>query len=93
MINDKWKIIGNGIVLYFAQVFSFILMSINYRAIAQANYFYTAITDVLIAILTFFIFKKIIDSKTTVSMWIGYTAGSVTGSLFGIYASKLILGN
>jgi hypothetical protein len=87
------KNIKEGFLLFFAQTISFALISLNYRAIAQANYLYTGLTDVFIAMLTFFVVRKIAQTQTTISHWIGYTIGSVLGSFMGIFISKFVLGS
>lgn len=81
-----------GFLLFIAQILSFTFISINYRALAQANYLYAMLSDVLIALLSFFIIKRVALSKSTTSHWLGYTLGSVFGTFIGIFISKLILG-
>lgn len=80
------------IVLFCIQVVSYSLLCINYRAVAQAHYWQSAITDFLIATMSFFVIRKIAKSEDTFHGWAGYALGGVVGSFLGIWLSKLLLG-
>jgi hypothetical protein len=83
----------DGAKLYFAQLILYCIVTINYRAIAQADYLITGISAAGIAIISFFTIK-IISKKTEypAASWTGYILGSICGDLTGIFISKLILG-
>lgn len=67
------------------------ILCINYRAVAQANIATAAITDAMIASLSFFVIRKIAQSNESVIEWAGYTIGSIIGSVIGIYISTYFL--
>lgn len=82
-----------GAILFGAQMLSFAVITINYRAVAQAEYVWSALTDIITAALSYFVIRRIIKSKSSVAQWIGFTIGSATGTVIGIFISKIILGN
>jgi hypothetical protein len=83
----------NGIKLYFAQLTLYCIVTINYRAIAQADYLITALSASGIAIISFFTIKTITKkTEYPFASWIGYILGSVCGDITGIFISKLMLG-
>ena len=85
--------IKDAFILFFAQMLSFAIITINYRAVAQASYLWSALTDVVVAGLSYFVVRRIAKSKDSICQWIGFTLGSATGTVIGIWISKLILGN
>ncbi len=80
-------------ILFAVQIVSYSLLCINYRAIAQADYLHSAVSDFAIASLNFFVIKKIANGTDNLHQWAGYVTGSVVGSFTGIYISKLLLGS
>ena len=90
--NVKESIIEGGKLLM-AQLVLYCIVTINYRAIAQANYPITGISAGIIAFITFFIVKEISKkSKHPIAAWSGFIIGSVLGDFVGIFLSKLMLG-
>jgi hypothetical protein len=81
------------LLMFTIQVVSYSLLCINYRAVAQAHYFWSALSDFAIATLGYFVLKHLATSASTVHQWLGYALGGVVGSLFGIYLSTVILGS
>jgi glycerol uptake facilitator-like aquaporin len=79
-------------VLFVLQVFGYLLITVNYRAVATGHYTLTALSDFAYASLTFFVIRKIAKSEDQLHQWFGYVCGSVVGSLLGIYVSKHFLG-
>ena len=71
---------------------SFGIITINYRAVAQASYVWSVLTDFVVGSLTYFVVKKIAKSKSSKAQWIGFTIGSGVGTAIGIFISKIILG-
>lgn len=85
--------IKDGLILLTAQMLSFAIIAINYRAVAQASYLWSALTDIIVAGLSYFVIKRIAKSKDSVCQWLGFTVGSMIGTIIGIYLSKIILGS
>lgn len=80
--------------LFFAlQFFLFLLMTINYRAVAQARYGWTIATDMLISAAQFWIIRKVGGSAEDVVAWSGFVCGGAAGSATGIYLSKKVFAN
>lgn len=79
-------------ILFITQVISYSLLVINYRAVAQAHYAWSALSDFAIASLSFFVIKKIANSEDSVHLWLGYSLGGVAGSFIGIWLSLVLLG-
>lgn len=75
-----------------AQMLNFTLITVNYIAIAERNYLWTAVSDLVFTSVNFFIIKKIAESKGQVHEWVAYVAGSIAGSMLGIYIATAILG-
>jgi hypothetical protein len=72
------------------QIVSYSLLCINYRAVATTQYHEAAVTDFMIASMSFFVIRKIAKSEDSLHQWIGYAVGSVIGSYLGIYLSVLL---
>jgi hypothetical protein len=72
------------------QIVSYSLLCINYRAVATTHYHEAAITDFMIASMSFFVIRKIARSDDSLHQWLGYAVGSVIGSYLGIYLSVLL---
>ena len=87
------KDIRDAFILFGAQMLSFAIITINYRAVAQASYVWSITTDLVVAGLSYFVVRKIIKSKDSICQWLGFTIGSATGTAIGIFLSKLILGS
>jgi hypothetical protein len=81
-------------ILFFALQFGlYFLMTVNYRAIGHARYFWTVLTDVLIATAQFWLIRKVGASPETVIAWGGVVCGGATGSPAGIYVSNKLFGD
>jgi hypothetical protein len=65
--------------------FQFSVVTINYRAIAQKRYLVTALSDFVIAICGFTLFKLVQASDASYPDMAGYAIGAVLGGLTGIY--------
>jgi hypothetical protein len=85
--------IKDAFILFFAQMLSFAIITINYRAVAQASYLWSILTDLIVAGLSYFVVRKISKSKDSVCQWFGFTIGSAMGTAIGIWLSKFILGS
>ena len=93
MTEIKAKDIRDSFVLFFAQMLSFAVISINTRAIAQADYFWSVLTDLIVATLSYFVVRKIAKSPNSAYRWAGFAIGSAIGTIIGIWVSKIILGS
>jgi len=89
----SWKPIRDAIIMFVIQTFNYGMMVVNYRAVAQANYFWSALSDFMLATFSFFVIKKIANSDDSWHLWFGYAMGGVAGSLLGIEISLLIHGH
>ena len=78
-------------LMFFSQLCSYMLITMNYRAIAHGNYLWTASTDLLFAGFNFGLIKRIAKSETDAA-WAGYTIGGVVGSMLGILITKHMKG-
>jgi hypothetical protein len=67
--------------------FQFAIVTVNYRAIAQARYVAAALTDGVIAICGFTLFKMIAASDTPYDI-AGYAVGAMLGGITGIYLTR-----
>jgi uncharacterized protein YebE (UPF0316 family) len=81
-----------GIILFLIEVTCAFLATVNMRSIAQGNYFWTAVSDILIALLAFTTITKIVEKSNRTAKLIGFVLGAVVGSLGGIFLSKIVLG-
>ena len=79
-------------LMFLIQIVSYSLLCINFRAVAQAEYFQAAISDFTIATLGYFVIKKLANTDNSLHQWLGYSLGGVVGSIIGIYLSKILLG-
>jgi hypothetical protein len=92
MTERKRNDIKDSLILFFAQMSSFAIITINYRAVNQANYFWSAFTDLIVAGISYFVIKKISKSDNSIWQRIGFAVGSAIGTIVGIFISIYILG-
>jgi positive regulator of sigma E activity len=93
MTEVKRKDIKDSFILFFSQMLSFAIITINYRAIAQANYLWSILSDIIVAGLSYFVVRRIAKSKDSKLQWFGFTIGSAIGTCIGIFISLLLLGS
>lgn len=79
------------LVLFVVQCVAYTTLCINYRAVAQADYMHSAVSDFAIASLQFFVIRRISEGKDNFARWAGYACGSVAGSFLGIWVSVTFL--
>lgn len=72
------------------QVIVYALICYNIRAVAQADYLGTAVSDALFATVNFLIIRHITKGDDATHKWVGYVVGSVVGSMLGIYISTIL---
>jgi len=75
------------LIMFFSQLCAYLLITVNYRAVAHGSYVWTAATDLAFAGFNFGLIKRIAKSETNAA-WVGYTLGGVAGSMLGIFLSK-----
>jgi hypothetical protein len=85
------KRLRDALILFILQVVNYSLLVINYRAVAQAHYFWTGVSDFVLASFSFFVIKKVASSDNTFHGWLGYALGGLVGSLVGIWISLQML--
>jgi hypothetical protein len=88
---EKLKLIKHFFIMFIVQLVLYLLLVINFRAVAQANMLWSVVSDSLIASMNFMIIRKIAKSEDSWTLFTGYTAGSAAGSVLGIILSKLLL--
>jgi hypothetical protein len=71
------------------QIVSYCLITINFRAVAQANIPISLFTDGLNSSLVYFVIRKIAKEDNTAQFvgWLGYLTGSLIGTYLGIILS------
>lgn len=70
------------------QTVSFLLLTVNFRAIAK-GYLVTAVaTDALIAGVGFLLIRLIADARTTAVYMIAYVIGACAGSASGMWLTR-----
>ena len=83
----------DAVILGILQFLNWAICTISWRAVAQANFLASVITDTTLASLQFFVLRKIAKSEaTTLVPWIGYTVGGVLGTVVGLQLSLILLG-
>ncbi len=83
----------DALIMFAIQLVNYTLLVVNFRAVAHANYFWSAISDFVIASFSFFVIKKIAKSDDSFHLWLGYAMGGLFGSILGIWISLLIHGS
>jgi hypothetical protein len=86
-IGQFWFAFGTQFVSYF-------IIVANTRALAQASYLWTAVTDTLFTAQSFAVAKFMIDNKECRTWYagLGMTIGGTVGSLFAIFITKHLYG-
>jgi hypothetical protein len=77
------------------QFVSYALLVANGRAYVLGSYLWTAITDTLIATMSFVVMRKMVkDSQDDLHgpSLFGYVIGGTLGSLFSIWITKILYG-
>ena len=67
--------------------FQFAIVTVNYRAIGQGRYFAAALTDVIIGVCTFTLFKLIAEASGVLDIS-GYATGAALGGMSGIWMTR-----
>ena len=80
-------------IIFTIQLINYGLLVVNYRAVAHANYFWSGLSDAIVASFSFFVIKKIAKTEESFHLWFGYALGGFFGSLLGIWISLQIHGS
>jgi hypothetical protein len=78
-------------LMFGVQSLQYFLITVNLRAASQGLYFWTAVSDMLCAANGFFLIKRVAESKSKLG-FAGYVLGGATGSIIGIWLSKMVYG-
>lgn len=70
---------------------NYFIQTWDIRAVAQANYLWTAIVQVVIATLTFVLFSKLQAAPKDWTNWLSYTVLGTAGTLLALLTSSMIL--
>jgi hypothetical protein len=80
-----------GVTLFFIQIMVTLVAAFNMRSIAQANYEWTIISELVVGLMIFISIKEIADKTNPIAKCIGFILGSIIGSVVGIYLSIKVL--
>lgn len=69
--------------------FTYTVVAINVCAIAQAKYLPTILSSGAFMVANFFLIRHVADAQT-LSEFLAYLVGGITGDLTGIYISKKV---
>jgi hypothetical protein len=75
------------ICILVGQIVAYSLICYNIRAVAQADYISTAVSDAIFTTVNFLIIRHIAKSEDSIPILAVYVLGSVIGSMIGIYLS------
>ncbi len=76
-----------GLQLFVLNFINFFVLIYNFRAVAQARYVESVISDAIIAVLTFTIMRRVSNAHTLEER-IGYVGGAAAASAAGIYVTR-----
>ena len=75
-------------ILFLVQLFSYGMITYNYRMIAQMKVAEALSSDAMIGSANYFIIRKIArDDNPTFLAWLGYMLGGVAGTFIGMHIS------
>jgi hypothetical protein len=73
------------------QSVTYFLLVVNFRAVAQARFFWTLVSDTTIAALNFWMIQKVAGAKSRAAR-AGYIVGGAAGSMLGLVVTKILYG-
>lgn len=87
-MNIDYKKLRGLLLIFLGQFLAYGIVVVNTRSFTTDNYILTAISDMLLASLNFYIIRRIVrDEEATLDL-LFYVAGGVVGSLVFMYISK-----
>jgi hypothetical protein len=85
-----------GQFLFFGatELFTFFIITANFRAIAIGSYWWAGITDYLTVLVNFTVGKLMMDDAKNRSWWVGlgFATGGTIGTLLSIWVTKHLYG-
>jgi len=75
------------------QFVSYSLVTVNFRAVAQANILTALLTDLVFASLNYFVITKIAKDESKLPGFLGFVIGSLLGTYVGILVSVRLSGH
>lgn len=84
--------IKNFLTFFALQFWTYGVVCISWRAVAQADIAKSVLVDVIFGAANWFVIKKIAKEESGGWGFAGYTLGGATGTAVGIWASLLWLG-
>ena len=79
--------ISRAALLFCLQFFGYLLVTLNIRAVADANYILTFVTDILIAVIGFTSIKQVVNATTRVEQF-AYALGGALGAQTALWLSS-----
>ena len=83
----------NAAVYFCIQAFNYASVALYTRVVAQANYVLACSMDAVYALVNYFVIRRIATSDQNIIGLVGYVAGSVCGTLLGIWSSVKLIGH
>jgi hypothetical protein len=76
------------------ELFTFFIITANFRAIAIGSYWWAGVTDYLTVLVNFWVGKLMMDDAKNRSWWVGFgfATGGTIGTLLSIWATKHLYG-
>lgn len=75
------------LTMFVVQVVAYIFLVLNLRALNRGRYLMTGVTEVIYALMNFWIIHKIAEAKTFIEALV-YASGATVGSLTAMYITK-----
>jgi len=85
-LEEKWFALPSPLRLAMLNFMSYFIITINFRAVAEANYLWTFITDIILACLGFTVLKHIQEANSKFEM-ICYAIGGAIGAQIAIFTT------
>lgn len=76
------------LVLFVINTLNYLLLVLNYRAVAQGSITRTAITDALIAAAGFTLIGQVASAPRSIEGHVAYVLGGVVGSVLALLLSR-----
>lgn len=76
------------------ELFTFFIITANFRAIAIGSYWWAGVTDYLTVLVNFAVAKVMMGDEKHRTWWVGVglATGGTLGTLFSIYVTKRLYG-
>jgi hypothetical protein len=86
--------IGQFLFFGATELFTFFVITANFRAIAIGSYWWAGVTDYATVIVNFSVGKLMMDDSKNRSWWVGlgFATGGTIGTLLSIWVTKHLYG-